>query len=87
MVSDIFGASSGRHQGIADSYAQFGYNVYVPEILPEVYSGPLDFPVIVAYIKNLNKDKMTETFKRVSRHTDLGSARRYSERSNREYSH
>ena len=62
MVSDIFGASSGRHQGIADSYAQFGYNVYVPEILPEVYSGPLDFPVIVAYVKNLNKDKMTETF-------------------------
>jgi len=34
IFTDIFGAFTGRHQNIADTYAEWGYNVYLPEILP-----------------------------------------------------
>jgi hypothetical protein len=30
IFTDIFGAFTGRHQSIADTYASWGYNVYLP---------------------------------------------------------
>ena len=56
MISDIFGATSGRHQNIADTYASFGYNVFLPEILIEPYTKEFDIPAILA---NLSKQLPT----------------------------
>ena len=42
IVSDIFGATSGRHQAVADIFAAEGYNVYMPEILSPPYNGGMD---------------------------------------------
>jgi dienelactone hydrolase len=33
IFSNIFGAYSSRHRNIADTYASFGYNVYLPQLL------------------------------------------------------
>jgi len=41
-VSDIFGATSGFHEAIADTYASFGYNVYLPELLTDPYTGEMN---------------------------------------------
>lgn len=30
VFSDIFGITSGRHQSVADTWAGFGYSVYIP---------------------------------------------------------
>lgn len=30
IISDIFGATSARHQSVADTYSELGYNVYLP---------------------------------------------------------
>lgn len=38
IISDIFGATSGRHQSVADTFAELGYNVYLPEILVNPYN-------------------------------------------------
>jgi dienelactone hydrolase len=37
IFSDIFGAFSGRHQSVADTFAEGGYTVYLPEILMKPY--------------------------------------------------
>ena len=39
IISDIFGAFSGRHLAVADTFAGLGYNVYIPEILENPYDG------------------------------------------------
>jgi dienelactone hydrolase len=38
IFSDIFGANSSRHFSVADTYASFGYNVYLPELLVKPYA-------------------------------------------------
>lgn len=56
IFTDIFGAFTGRHQSIADTFAEWGYNVYLPEILPELYVGdPTDMAKIVPYAQGLNQ--------------------------------
>jgi len=47
MVSDIFGATSGQHESFADTFASFGYNVYLPELLTEPYNGPIEMTTII----------------------------------------
>jgi dienelactone hydrolase len=37
IISDIFGAFSGRHQSVADTFAECGYTVYIPEVLLKPY--------------------------------------------------
>ena len=54
LVSDIFGATSGKHEAFADTWASFGYDVYLPELLTEPYNGEMDMGKIVACIKNQN---------------------------------
>lgn len=39
MVSDIFGCHSARHHAVADTYAELGYDVYVPALLDNPYNG------------------------------------------------
>ena len=63
MISDIFGATSGRHQSVADTYASFGYNVFLPEILISPYDGEIDMPKIVASVKEQNWEIMEGRFK------------------------
>lgn len=63
IFTDIFGAFTGRHQSIADTYAEWGYNVYLPEILSEIYNDdPTDFAKIVPYAQGLDQEKMRQTF-------------------------
>jgi dienelactone hydrolase len=54
MVSDIFGATSGYHEAVADTYASLGYNVYLPELLSDPYTGEMDIGKIMANIKGQN---------------------------------
>ena len=54
MASDIFGATSGKHEAFADTWASFGYNVYLPELLVEPYNGEMDLGKIIASIKSQN---------------------------------
>jgi dienelactone hydrolase len=42
VISDIFGATSGRHESVADTFAEFGYTVYIPEVLVNPYQGTGD---------------------------------------------
>lgn len=58
IVSDIFGATSGRHRNVADTFAALGYNVYLPEILVNPYDGEMDMPKIVENIKGQNWETM-----------------------------
>ncbi len=37
IVSDIFGAKSGRHRNVADIFASLKYNVFLPEILSQPF--------------------------------------------------
>lgn len=57
IISDIFGATSGRHENVADTFAEWGYNVYLPEILITPYTGDLTGP-IMENIKSQNWEKM-----------------------------
>jgi dienelactone hydrolase len=54
LVSDIFGAKSGKHEAFADTFSTLGYNVYLPEILDTPYNGEMDKGKIIANIKSQN---------------------------------
>lgn len=78
IITDIFGAFTGRHQSIADTYASWGYNVYLPEILNEVYVGdPTDMAKIVPYAQGLDQVKMNETFANLVAHVEKEGHKRY----------
>lgn len=47
IIEDIFGIDSGRHKTVADLFASFGYNVFMPELLDPIYSGPMESGPIV----------------------------------------
>lgn len=51
FISDIFGATSGRHQSVADTFASFGYTVYLPEVLPTPYNGEGDIMKLITDVK------------------------------------
>lgn len=50
LISDIYGFTSGRHQSVADTFASFGYTVYLPEFLPSPYNEKDD---IVQYLASI----------------------------------
>lgn len=62
IISDIFGATSARHESVADTYAKLGYSVYLPEILDQPYTGDLSGPIMQS-IANQNWEKMEARFK------------------------
>lgn len=42
LFEDIFGIESGRHKTIADTYAELGFKVYLPEFLEPIYKGSIE---------------------------------------------
>lgn len=42
MFSDIFGAESGKHRSIADTYACLGFKVYLTQFLDPPYEGSIE---------------------------------------------
>jgi dienelactone hydrolase len=78
IITDIFGAFTGRHQSIADTYAKWGYNVYLPEILTEVFKDdPTDMAKIVPYAQGLDQAKMRATFAALVAHLESQGYKRY----------
>lgn len=63
IIEDIFGATSARHESVADTFADFGYNVYLPHILPNPYTGDVGSPEIVQNIKSQNWETVESRFK------------------------
>lgn len=59
ILSDIFGATSGRHRNVADLFASLDYDVYLPEILVSPYTGSGD---IMENIKGQDQAIMAEKF-------------------------
>ena len=57
IVSDIFGATSARHESVADTYAEFGYNVYLPEVLVTPYDEGMKQSImdVIAHHNDWNK--------------------------------
>lgn len=64
IFSDIFGATSGRHRNVADYFASLHYDVYLPQILINPYSGDLG-PAIMENIKGQDQAIMTAKFKKI----------------------
>lgn len=62
IISDIFGATSGRHENVADTYAEFGYNVYLPEILMTPYHEGMKESMMEC-IKHQDWERMEARFK------------------------
>ncbi len=54
LISDIRGATSGRHEAIADTWASFGYDVYLPQLLTEPHNAEMETPKIMESIKKQN---------------------------------
>jgi dienelactone hydrolase len=77
IITDIFGAFTGRNQSIADTFANWGYNVYVPEILSEVYKDDLTREKILPYIKGLDQVKMRATFASLIAHLESEGHEKY----------
>lgn len=78
IFTDIFGAFTGRHQAIADTYANWGYNVYLPEILTEVYVGDAsDGAKIVPYAQSLDHAKIRQNFFNLVSHIEKEGFKQY----------
>ena len=59
MFSDIYGIYTGRHFSVADSYADLGFNVYVPQILTNPYDSQGS---IIDCIKSQDYNRMVKRF-------------------------
>lgn len=77
MVSDIFGATSSKHETFADTWASLGYNVYLPELLVEPYNGEMDMGKIVASIKSQDFEVMKSRFEGVSKYLEEKGHKRF----------
>ena len=44
LMEDVWGATSCRHESVADTFADLGYNVYMPLCLEPAYVGDYDLP-------------------------------------------
>lgn len=78
IVSDIFGASSGRHRSVADIFASLGYNVYLPEFLVTPFDGPIG-PAIMDNIKGQDINIMNAKYEKVVAHlATLGADKTFS---------
>ena len=59
LIEDIFGNRSGRHETVADTFASFGYNVYMPSILINPYpEDAIDMKNMMDNIKGQNWEQM-----------------------------
>ena len=63
LIEDIFGAESARHRSVADTFAELGYNVYMPKILITPYEGPMELGLIMANITSQDWARMEARFK------------------------
>lgn len=77
IISDIFGATSGRHQVVADIFASWGYNVFLPEILNPPFTGGMNFEGIIANIKGQNVEGMEVTFNKVVYHLEKRGIKKF----------
>ena len=77
MVSDIFGSTSGQHEAFADTFATFGYNVYLPELLVEPYNGEMDMGKIVASIKGQDFGVMRARFEGLVKYLEEKGQKRF----------
>ena len=55
ILEDVFGIDSGRHKVVTDTYANMGYDVYLPELLDHPWTGGVDPPKIIGHIKQTLK--------------------------------
>jgi dienelactone hydrolase len=69
LFEDIFGIESGRHKTIADTYADLGFTVFLPEFLDPAYKGPIeDIPKILEVVQAQKIDKIKAKYEKLSAH-------------------
>lgn len=69
LFEDIFGIESGRHKIIADTYANLGFTVFLPEFLDPVYKGSIeDIPKILEVVQAQKIDKIKARYEKLSAH-------------------
>lgn len=69
LFEDIFGTESGRHRTLADTFASFGYIVYLPELLDPVYQGSIeDMPKLLEALQKQKIATIKSRYERLSQH-------------------
>lgn len=78
IFSDLYGMETGRHKAVADTFGALGFNVFMPEMLNPVFTGPLsDSAKMIEIVQQQKTATLEEKYEKLSKYLSQNDHKKF----------